>query len=92
MKPSIKFDRWIAKNAAAIEQTPALKRLVAFTLLDLKMIEMNPKGVSPGTAQSITERLAGLRHALSVRGIPEPDLKLPKMKIVRPVPFKRKGK
>lgn len=87
MKPSVIFDRWIGANAARLEQeTPAFRRLVAFVALELKMIEHSPKGVSPGTAQSITERLAGLKHALSVRNMTPPELNLPKIKVVRPWP------
>ena len=93
MKPSITFDRWIAANAAAIEQdTDAFKKLVAFSSLHLKMIEMNPKGVSPGTADAVTECLKKLKAEIDKRGMAVPMVRLPKLKIVRPVPFKRKGK
>jgi hypothetical protein len=85
MKPSIVFDRWIAANAAAIEQdTAAFKKLVAFASLYLKMIEKNRKGVSPGTADAATDCLKSLKAEIDKRGMAAPMVRLPKMKIVRP--------
>jgi hypothetical protein len=56
------------------------------------MIENNPKGLSPATAEAAQTCFVDLKIAMASRDLKPPKITLPKMKIVRPGPDKRKGK
>lgn len=85
MKPSAIFDRWIKDNAERIADDGAeFRKLIAFVALELRMIEHNRNGMSPGTVEAITKRFRQLRTQCASRRIAPPEIELPKIKVVLP--------
>lgn len=85
LKPSTIFNRWMKANSERLAtQGEDLAHLVHTSLLLLELVERNPNGIAGVTADSVADTLGRLKSELDKRGIEAPDIRLPKMKVVRP--------
>lgn len=86
MKPSTTFARWIKANSERIaaDSSDEFKSLVVTVSTVLDMLDASPKGVAGVTAEYVAETLARLKAELDRRDMEAPDIRLPKIKVVRP--------
>lgn len=86
MKPSTIYARWIKSNSARLATEDVdFQHLVASVSFYLDMIEMNPKGLSQGVADSAVHLFGKLQSEIKGRGMEPPAINLPKIKVVKPL-------
>lgn len=85
LKPTTIFERWRKANSERLStEGEDLAHLVHTASLLLELIERNPNGIAGVTADSVTDTLGRLKSELDKRGIEVPEIRLPKMQVVRP--------
>lgn len=86
LKPSTIFTRWIKANSTRLGHEDAeFKHLVTSVSFYLDMIELNPKGLSQGAADSAVHLFDRFKTDAKAKGYELPAVTMPKIKVVRPI-------